>query len=369
MTTNKLTAIMFTYQAADWIQYTIASFFNVVDEIIVVDAGRPGNSTDGTFEKLREFSEVCKVYETEHDGFDWPLELLNTDAKLIVIKAKWWDCPPGHDHQHIFTDAGRKNGQNKYTDWECTDIVRNATMALDLAKDRGATWVFRSDDDWAFYPNVVHLRDIVEGNCPVPSANAINIHLVGCCGDIYHIDNIGEIPDINERLHDYQFCLPGLFRLSEGFMFCSVAVFPYTRGSNLDYGTYLDRRISAMHTKYAFPDECKTDEEKLNSLFKRHYRTAYSLWKDPVVANYKDVTSIDQLKEIIWEEVRGYYSRCKDAIEKGYVLEKADRRLILPYPPQVLEMNPIEYVKKGYPYGLPVEYIDNAIENSYWPPH
>jgi hypothetical protein len=366
---NKLTAVMFTYQAADWIQQTIASFFNVVDEIIVVDAGRPGNSDDGTFEKLREFSEVCEVFEIEHDGFNWPKEVLETKAKLIVIKAKWWDCPPGHDHQHVFTEAGRKGKQNKYTDWEATDIVRNGNMAMDLASDRGAKWIFRTDDDWVFYPNILHIKEIIDGFCAVPTANAINIHLVGCAGDIYHIDCTGEIVDIDDRLKDYQFCLPGLFRLSEGFMFCSVAVFPYNRHSSLNYGTYVDRRVSAMHTKYAFPDKYKNNREKLLNLFKRHYRTAFSLWKDPVVANYRDVNSIEELKEIIWAEVEQKYSELKKSVENGFTLKKADRRLTLPYPPQVLEMNPFEYIKKGYPCGLPIEYVDNAIENSYWEPH
>lgn len=362
----KLTAITFTYQAENWVQHTLASIFNVVDEIIIVDSGWEGNSTDKTFEKIREFNKICKVFEFEHDNFDWPEEVINTKAKIILLKTKFKPCPKAHDHQHIFTELGFKGGKSKYTDWEAGDIARSGNLAMDLAIDRGADWIFRVDDDWVFYPSVIHLRDIVDGNCPKPQANAINIHLVGCYGDVNHIDNIGKIPDIDSRLKDYQFCLPGLFRVSEGFYFCSVAVFPYTRNSNLDYRTYVDRRIAAMHTKFAFPSWCDTEEKKLNNLFKHCWRTAQSLWKDPVVANYNDIDTIEELKNKIWLEVKSFYRQCKEIIDKDFTLDKADRRLILPYPPKVLEMDPLEYVKLGYPYGLPIEYIENAEINSYW---
>ena len=362
----KLTAITFTNQAENWIQPTLASIFNVVDEIIIVDSGWDGNSTDDTFNKIREFSSVCEVLEVEHDGFDWTPELLNSTAKIILIKSRFHPCPPGHDHQHIFTELGYKNGKPKYTDWEAGDIVRSGNMAMDLAIERGAEWIFRTDDDWVFYPNVVHLRDIVNGNNPRPEANAINIHLVGCYGDFNHIDTTGEIADIDNRLKDYQFCLPGLFRVSEGFYFCSIAVFPYTRNSALNYRTYVDRRISAMHTKFAFPNDCNTEEKQLNNLFKHCWRTAQSLWKDPVVANYNDLNTLEELKEKIWSEVHNFFRQCKEIITNSYTLDKADRRLTLPYPPKVLEMNPLEYIKEGYPYGLAIEHIENAEVNSYW---
>ena len=239
-------------------------------------------------------------------------------------------------------------------------------MGLDLATARGANWVFRTDDDWVYYPGIIHLRDIANGNCPKPEANAINIHLVGTYGDIYHLDNTGCIADIGKRLKDYQFCLPGMFRVAPGFMFCSVAVFPYTRNCKLNYRTYVDRRISAMHTKFVFPLHLKTEEEKLNHVFNYCYRTAQSLWKDPCVANYNDIKTEEELKVKIMEEAKNFYRVIQECINNDYSLEKADRRLILPYPPKILTMNPIEYVKKGYPFGLPVECIQDCVSNSYW---
>jgi hypothetical protein len=365
---SKLTCITFTHQGANWVQHTLASLLNVVDEVIVVDGGREGYSDDGTLDKIREFENVCKVLEIENHNFDWPREVLETDAKIILVKSKFVELVTEHVGKHVFTELGFKNGKQKYTDWECTGICRAANLGLDLAVERGAEWIFRIDDDWIFYPNIVTIRDIANGTCPVPGANSINVHLYDCMGDPWHTTDTYPKYDLDAYLKVNHFCLPGLFHYSDGFYFCSSAMFPYQRNSSLNYITYLDRRIVGLHGKFAPSLDCATEKEKLDSLFKHFFRTVITGWKDPGISRYRHVESIEELKAMTLNDAKNHYEKGKIMVKEGNTIDKADRRLILPYPPQVFEMNPLEYVRKGYPYGLPIEYIENAEENSYFHP-
>lgn len=128
-----------------WFPYTIASIYNAVDEIVVVNGGIDINSSESPTEFNIPLKEVTR-----------DIQKLDIDGKIIEIKG--FTVNDVHTKLPFFEGPNKLRGK-EYQD-KCYDCMGfNATLAHETAIKKGADLILSVDADHVCYPEVEHVRN------------------------------------------------------------------------------------------------------------------------------------------------------------------------------------------------------------------
>lgn len=119
-----------------WLKYGLASIYNVVDEIVVVNSGY-------NFPFFTEY-DVPLLEESQM------MKELDVNGKIREI-------------QHVTWEKASKFGPELLESREGIRAL-GMTYANDVANDLGADWILRFDSDQVFFPNVKKVRELAKGD-------------------------------------------------------------------------------------------------------------------------------------------------------------------------------------------------------------
>ena len=199
-----------------WFPYTIASIYNHVDEIIVVNGGY-------------DLSNLKK------DVFNIPLKKASDDIKHLDDNNKIFEISePTLDeirHKGEVTTQYDANRRKKILGWWDVRGV-NMTLAQELAVELGANWILKIDSDQVCYADVNRIKNANKG---------LIFHQYEFFRDVMHSPTPGHTPDspYNDSVFIYK-------ANREGFYLGSGSPEIYAERNLTD-------KIHCAHLRYANP--------------------------------------------------------------------------------------------------------------------
>lgn len=231
-----------------WFPHTIASIYNHVDEIIVVNGGYDLNNP-------------------QRNVINVPLKRASNDIKHLDINGKIFEVTD-HNLDEIYHkaevttqfDANRRKKNEGW--WDIRGM--NMTLAQELAYRLGADWILKIDSDQVCYPDVGRIKDIKKG---------LIFHQYEFVGDVMHLDDPGPDSPYNDSVFIYK-AKPNGFYHGGG----SPSIFA---------DRIFTDKIHCAHLRYANPTWL-SDEEKYEHFFGRAWWRKFTgdgLWGQDLIDN------------------------------------------------------------------------------------
>jgi len=281
-----------------WLEYGVASVYNVVDEIMVVNGGLQGYSKPA-------LSNDNYPLKREHEV----LKDLDIDKKIVEMPASW-------DYAYPVCQKGREELR-----------ARNLTIGMLSAYNRGADWILKFDSDQVFYTSVKQIRDLAEKK---EHLGYIFWNYTDFVGDLYHIDGIKEEGT------------------SDGSQF-------YRKGACQGYGgqgapriveQFPHPEIKTAHLRRVVPENI-SEKEKYQFYFDR---SLYHIWSQNEINEHP--INRNEGRKLTFEEMRsmaeGEAKHNAKSIGK-YHVDGVKHPNVAICPPAVCLMSPSAYVKGGHP--------------------
>lgn len=238
-----------------WFPYTIASIYNHVDEIVVVNGG-------------------FDLSSPKRDVFNIPLKKASNDIKHLDVDNKIFELqsPTLEEIRHkaeVTTqfDANRRKKDEGW--WDVRGV--NMTLAQESAVELGAKWILKIDSDQVCYAGVGKIKNIKKG---------LIFYQNEFIGDVMHLADPGPNSPYNDSVFIYE-AKPKGFYHGGG----SPAVFADREFTD---------KIHCAHLRYANPQHL-TYEEKYNHFFGRAWWfkfTGEGLW-GRILTNMAHFTAIN----------------------------------------------------------------------------
>ena len=224
-----------------WFKYTIASIYNHVDEIVVVNGG-------------------YNLSNPEKGIFNIPLKRATDDIKHLDINNKIFEITaPTLDeinHKAEVTTQFDANRRKKDEGWWDVRGV-NMTLAQEIAFELGADWILKIDSDQVCYPDIKQIKQVKKG---------LIFYQYEFVHDIMHLADPGPHSPYNDSVFIYESKKEGFYHGGG-----SPAVFADREFTD---------KIHCAHLRYANP-KWLTDEEKMAHFFGRAWWfkfTGEGLW-------------------------------------------------------------------------------------------
>lgn len=289
-----------------WVEYTIASMYNNVDKIIVVNSGYDtSNPKSGATHKLKR----------EHEQ----LQKIDINKKITEY------TPSEEDIMDIF-ETTCKDGKDEVG--RSTNMTLSTQIAYNLPNPKNKErWILKADSDQIFYKfNREDLENLIE---ILPSKTGFRFAQYA---DYFHdFKHIGFLPD--EFTNDGSLFYKSLY--NQGY--CGQGSPGYIK---VDQHPIYSLKTSHMRRI------CPSDVEPYEYHFKRLWYHTYA----PNSINEHDYNrktgkklTNEQVKEIAHKETISILRN------KGRKISELPYDYRTPYePPLVCQLSPIEYIKKGY---------------------
>lgn len=228
-----------------WFPYTVASVYNISDEIIIANSGF---SMDNPNPKVLV-----------------PLERVSTEIKRLDINGKITELKnidPNkleHKMELITQYEADHTGRAHNDDW-CDPRGFGITAANEEANRRNPDWILKIDTDQACFKDVENLRKYLEK----PTFTGLTFYQYEFAQDIYHLSNPGPDSEYNDSVFVY---LPVKGQYYGGGMGPCLML----PGQDRTFFPY----IHAAHLRYANPTYL-TDEEKFQHFYGRKWFSDYT---------------------------------------------------------------------------------------------
>lgn len=302
----KITAVSTIGTYHNWIQYGVASIYNSVDEVIIINGG----------------------YDIDHpeDGDDIPLELELKQLKHLDVNKKIMQVKPSIKRL--------ENLLGKEMDWTKCEIgrARNISLAFQLAYHMGADWILKFDSDQIFDENFTREA------------------LISLADNEHNGYRFAEYADYF-RTWDRCQAMPGKFT-DDGSLFFQASKEAWAVGGGspvhyrdqfeiYDMRTFHMRRIAPPHIYEA------------DYHFERLWYHTYGPNSIGELAENREGKTLT-LQEIRDKAVRETNSLLdSEGHDREYFAENFPDKVHMfpPHKPPVVEIGPIDYIKRGLPDG------------------
>lgn len=294
-----------TYPA--WTSHTIASFYNHVDKIIVVNAG-------------------YNIYNPE-SGAIHPLSRDHDQIKELDINNKIFEFNPIQSTIDKIFDTSCTKGKDEYgrsTNMTLSTQIAYGSFSIQNGKNN---WILKLDNDQILYPITRNqLNSIIE---QYPNKTGFRFAQYA---DYYHdFEHIGTLPDefTNDGSLLYK-ALPNQSYSGQG------------SPGNINVNQHEIYTIQTSHMRRISPP----DIDKYEYFFKRYWYHTYgpnSIMEHDYNRKTGKVLTNEMILKIAHDEA------IETLKNKGTNITSLQKDNRIPYlPPLVCTMSPLEYIKEGY---------------------